>query len=147
MKSGIYTARLGYAWLLKQAVPPNTNGSWSWVWSLKASEKFKFLRWLISYEALPMNALRANCHLANDPSCLRCACPIEDANHCFRECDIAMEIWSWMGLWQSTNSQQVDFKSWIYEHSRGLNAIYFLFTIWWLWRYMNNKIFRITASR
>ena len=40
---GNYTAADGYKWLLDKRITPNDHqGSWMWIWKLKAPEKIKF---------------------------------------------------------------------------------------------------------
>ena len=129
VSSGEYSTKSGYVWLLAQPGHSCVNGLWNWIWSLKAPEKFKFLIWLIFHDALPTNAMRVTRHLAHDASCPWCACPVEDVNHCLRECAITVDIWKWIGLWQPNNFFSLELKRWIKVNSKGPNSTSFLSTL------------------
>jgi len=71
--NGVYSTESSYLWLLSHLEADNSsNGSWSWIWRLKVSEKYKFLVRLACHNVVLTLALLNHRNMATSVICPRC---------------------------------------------------------------------------
>ena len=78
-KSGAYSFKSGYQWLLKNADLVSHNMpllSWSWIWKLRLPEKYKFLFWLACHNAVSTLSLLN--HINIIPSATYTCCGLQN---------------------------------------------------------------------
>jgi len=74
-KNGAYSTKSGYTWLLSLTSSQDDDGIqaiWSWIWKIKAPEKYKFLIWLACHDAAPTLYLLHLRRIAGSAICTRC---------------------------------------------------------------------------
>ena len=143
-KNGVYSTKSGYSWFLSITEPANTINStlsWSWIWRLRAPEKYKFFIWLANHEAVPTLSLLHHRSIAPSATCGRCGEVDESFMHCIRDCKFSKPIWQKFGFsdsnFYSTNCSQ----EWIKGNSKGPRSIIFCACLWWSWRHRNQMCF------
>jgi len=98
-KNGVYTTKSGYKWLISQSGAANTSTqSWSWIWSLRVPEKYKFLIWLACSSAVPTLTVLHHHNSVPSPICTRCGTHEETFFHCMRDCRFFRDIWQHVGF-------------------------------------------------
>jgi ribonuclease HI len=137
-KNGIYTAKSGYTWLLSnQIMVGNSHGLWSWIWKIKAPEKYKFLIWLICHDAAPTLALLHHRRIAPSDICSRCNDYRESIMHCIRDCIHSKPIWIKVGFSGHEFFSTTCATEWIRYGIDSPSPTLFLATLWWTWRHRN----------
>ena len=79
---GTYSTSSGYSWLLHKFDGVLIDQNWMWVGKYKASEKIRFLMWLICHDAMPTVAICLRRHLGVGARCPRSGKGMEDPAHC-----------------------------------------------------------------
>ncbi|KAA3480599.1 reverse transcriptase [Gossypium australe] len=64
------------------------------LWLLNLPTKIKIITWKITWNFLHTKVNLQHKKLVDDPSCRRCREQVETIDHLFRECPVAVEIWS-----------------------------------------------------
>lgn len=66
---------------------------WKWTWELKVQQRIRTFMWTPAYDRILTNYCRWRRKLADNLSCARCRCDVEDALHTLRDCPTSMEVW------------------------------------------------------
>jgi len=139
-KSGVYTTKSGYKWLLSLPGPNNNTNmnSWSWIWRLKIPENFKFFIWLAYHNSVPTLSLLNHHNIAPLPTCSRCGLHNETFFHCIRDCKFSRNIWQHMGFTDPAFFDEDCVADWLREGTTGTHAVIFSACLWWVWRCRNS---------
>lgn len=89
------------SWLLSLMEPDDIDthqNSWSWIWNLQVSEKYKFFIWLACHDAVPTLFLLHHRHITISTTCVRCDEAEETFMHCIRDCRFSCTIWQKLGF-------------------------------------------------
>ena len=120
--------------------------------SIWKDNSFELFIWRPLHKALALksNLIRRNFPLQEE--CYFCKQHMEDENHLFRDCDLASRIWSSSSLGIRTSSNQIiPFKEWtknflqFFWKKEGVTSARvkeFVATLWSIWIYRNNIVFR-----
>ncbi|KAL6544208.1 hypothetical protein OROGR_010705 [Orobanche gracilis] len=134
---GRYTASSAYNLMIGD----NTaTGPWKRIWRCKVPEKVRFFLWLIAKGALPTNAKIFNNHLSNSAACSRCHAEIEDANHLFRGCPMARDLWARFSSILLPLQNDVPFPIWFASLLANHVHVLAVAVLWWSWRWRNDFI-------
>lgn len=126
---------------------------WSNVWKVRTPHRVRFFVWLALQDRLMTNANRFIRGLTDDPRCFFCGETEENVDHILRRCPVATSVWrKFPGMnddelfgkncndWIASNIQPVD-------DTRDPNwPMVFTHTIWWLWKWRNNRCFDRVAE-
>lgn len=102
------------------------------------------------------NEERCRRHLTTEIGCAECKDQPETLLHLFRDCPLIYEVWCfWLDLNSNTEFFNVPFAEWLRSNimtdkrlPNGLKwASVFANTIWWAWRWRNNKVFNDGGKR
>jgi len=139
-KNGTYNTKSGFNWFISSRVPaaePILPSSWSWIWRLKAPEKYKFLIWLACQNAVPTLSLLHHRSIAPSPICTRCGEEDETFLHCVRDCRFSKDIWQKIGFISNDFVTAATTYDWIKFGISGSRSSIFLADLWWVWRHRN----------
>ncbi|KAJ1417501.1 Ribonuclease H-like superfamily [Sesbania bispinosa] len=98
--------------------------------------------WLSLHDSLPTKAVLHHRGMGNDGLCPRCNMHPETVLHCLRDCDFAQLVWRRLGFPVASPVFCSDLFQWLTKHVRGRQDCLFLSTIWWVWRWRNNCVFK-----
>jgi len=143
-KNGVYSTKSGYTWLLSLMEPTiviTMHHSWSWIWNLQVSEKYKFFIWLACHNAVPTLSLLHHRHITTSATCGRCNEEEETFMHCVRDCRVSCVIWQKFGFTSQDFFANNCAHDWIKSGSKGPRPAIFFASLWWLWRHRNQTCF------
>ncbi|KAL8152225.1 hypothetical protein V2J09_009985 [Rumex salicifolius] len=122
------------------------NPLWGRIWKAKLLERIKHFIWLLAHDCILSNANRVRRRIGNSDKCGVCPTVVEDALHIVRNCKQGKSLWVRIGVPLS----EPDFwnqglQEWICANlSRSPKwAELFSYTVWWLWRWRNTRIFGV----
>lgn len=146
-KNGSFSVKSAYFLSSRLEVDNEDNGHWKGMWGKKIPFKFKLLLWNGVHNILPTGTFLSSRITNFDPQCVVCDFPYENLLHIFRDCYVAMNIWSevlkhhtpknhnlfftldWMG-WLEFNLNQND--CWVSK---------FTTAFWHIWCSRNKAVF------
>lgn len=121
---------------------------WAATWKVRALQKVRFFIWLALQVRLMTNENQIIRGFTNDASCLWCGANEETVDHIIRRCPAAQKIW-WKFL--GMNGHELfgkEVNAWIYSNIQPIDdtrdedwPAVFATTIWWLWKWHNNRCF------
>ncbi|KAJ7963190.1 Ribonuclease H protein [Quillaja saponaria] len=149
--NGIYSAKLGYDFLVADNPFFPDNGQWKWLWELEGLPRIKFFMWLVRHNELLTNCERMKRNMADNDYCEQCNPHSETILQVLRDCSDAREFWNNLLI----PNQVVSFYSlylipWLEDNLRFRNAYkplgipwttYFLDTVWVIWKQRNLYVF------
>lgn len=115
----------------------NSPLSWSWIWRLKISEKYKSLIWLACHNVVPTLSLHHR-NIAPSSICSRCGVHEDTLFHCIHDYMISRTIWLHLGYTDPSFIAYDCVVGWLKDGTKGSNAITFLAGLWWSWRCRNS---------
>ena len=139
-KNGAYSKKSEYSWLLSLSYSQTNDGiqiAWSWIWKLKAPEKYKFLVWLACHDAVPTMTLLHHRKISPTATCTRCGDHEESLLHCIRDCRHSKIIWHIVGFLSHDFFYTTCPTEWIRNGTNSPHSTLFLATLWWVWRNRN----------
>ncbi|XP_048503106.1 uncharacterized protein LOC104896166 [Beta vulgaris subsp. vulgaris] len=155
-KSGALRVKDVYAHLLmskgRLGLNQNDTRFWSKLWATDLLPKWKFFVWRLLHKALATNSNLIKRKVDLQKECYICHQHMEDESHLFRDCDTVTRIWSSSNLGIKTSSSKfIPFGEWIknflqffwkIEGVKSERANVFVATLWSIWIYRNNIVFR-----
>ncbi|CAN1181547.1 Putative ribonuclease H protein At1g65750 [Linum perenne] len=97
--------------------------------------------WLATHERLLTNAERNRRHLCQSAACSRCGCSSESVIHILRDCPIARQTWSLLGIHQNSTNWQDPPGNWIVSGLCHDSNLLFGIAAWMLWKSRNESVF------
>ena len=126
---------------------------WRTMWRVEVPQRVKFFLWLASQDRIMTNSNRFLRRLTDDPRCLVCGEVEENTAHILRECPAALMVWRKLGVELRTVTWRLPLKDWILlnlesvkDETDGNWAQLFSVTVWWLWRWRNERVFNSSPS-
>ncbi|KAL2902408.1 hypothetical protein RDABS01_027490 [Bienertia sinuspersici] len=141
--------------LIKQPQDNAPDPHWKVIWSANAQNRVKFFLWLVMHNRILCNENRAKRGLTDDLSCSLCGQQVETCIHTLRDCEHARNVWNTLcsidrkqAFFREENLQQ-----WIIQNLDSDNplnselwSMTFSLTLWWIWKWRNQRIFRVEES-
>ncbi|XP_019163602.1 PREDICTED: uncharacterized protein LOC109159944 [Ipomoea nil] len=123
---------------------------WNAIWKLKIPSRICFFLWLVRHNKIMTNLCRTQRKLTNDDSCWTCVGTPEDTNHVLRFCPAAEAIWTAILPEFHDKTKHLPLVPWL---DKGVAAkgngrrpvsdnITFAVTLWWVWKWRNEAIFK-----
>ncbi|CAM0884058.1 unnamed protein product [Alopecurus aequalis] len=94
-----FTARGAYAALSTQMHDSELDT----IWTSFTPQKVKIFGWLLHFDKLNTRANLLKKHILESATCPRCSHPVEDRQHPFFSCPLALAVWARIGINPSTN--------------------------------------------
>jgi len=122
------------------------------MWRVQAPQKMKALLWLINHGALMTNERRTRRGLSTNPNCMVCTNVPENLNHIFRSCSEARGVWNYFEqAGEGTHDPRLTMAEWIHRNVTMTRhnsqwPTKFVTTVWWLWRWRNDRCFGRTLN-
>lgn len=126
------------------------NNLWKVIWGLKVPNRMRMFLWLVIHEKLMCNVERMKRGFAMVAECNVCPVVLEDVEHILRHCSEASQVWQrLLSSHELLKQQHLSFHDW-FRHNIGRKVsceikldwqVIFIFTLWWLWRWRNERIF------
>ena len=124
---------------------------WNELWRLPMAQRVKTFGWLLLKGRLLTNSERYRRKMTDDPTCQLCNGNIEDIDHVFKLCPLAVSTWEKiLPADMKSAFLSSDIISWLQQSL--LTAlpsswkVGFLVTCWKLWAARNNRIFNATFT-
>ncbi|XP_056697425.1 uncharacterized protein [Spinacia oleracea] len=160
-KVGNFTVKTGYAFLQEQLTDQDASFGFrqnrfvpffKLLWDLKILPKWKLFIWKIMVEGLPMKASLERRGISLDISCDLCSDFSEDAQHMFRHCKLAQDVWrsSMLGIYSNFNENH-SLQQWILNYIQLFisedgkysdQVVTFIGILWALRVTRNSRVFR-----
>nr|GMD40682.1 putative RNA-directed DNA polymerase [Ipomoea batatas] len=124
---------------------------WERLWQVKVPNKICTFLWLVRHGRIMTNHERKRRGFIYYDQCQHCLTIMEDINHLLRHCPKAMEVWRKLLPQTAINKfWNIDFLTWFDLNVAGKGAfssvengpILFAITLWWIWRWRNEIIFK-----
>ncbi|XP_056697578.1 uncharacterized protein [Spinacia oleracea] len=134
--------------LIRNDEEEDTPNPWKHIWKLKLPQRLRFFLWLVFRDRLMSNKNRVLRGLTQDASCKVCGALEEDVEHILRKCPAAISLWSKFPWIPNNEFLNQPFHMWLDSNLNENNQawaenwyIVFANSLWWLWRWRNNKCF------
>ncbi|XP_038688673.1 uncharacterized protein LOC119987842 [Tripterygium wilfordii] len=128
----------------------NTNKIWRSIWKIEAPQRVKAFIWMVKHQRLLCNSERVRRGFTDVPFCKNCPGEIEDVDHLFRRCPMAVHIWNLLMPPVEIRCQNLmGFQDWL-SYNLCKNSVtdlgaswdtMFVVAIWSIWRSRNDMVF------
>lgn len=126
---------------------------WRTMWRVDVPQRVRFSLWLASHDRVMTNSNRFLRNLTDDPRCLVCGEVEENTAHILRDCPTAIMVWGKLGVELRNVSWRLPLKDWLLinlesvkDEKDGNWGQLFSITVWWLWRWRNERVFSSASS-
>ncbi|XP_056698746.1 uncharacterized protein [Spinacia oleracea] len=164
-KTGNFTLKSGYAFLREidmQQHPLNHLDRkrflpfFKLLWALKILPKWKLFLWKLILNGIPLKTNLERRGIILDTKCDFCEEYCEDAQHIFRLCKLAQDVWrsSMLGILSNIN-ESLSMQDWILNYIQLFisvdgkfsdRVVTFIATLWAIWITRNERVFRSNAG-
>ncbi|XP_021850362.2 uncharacterized protein [Spinacia oleracea] len=160
-KTGHFTMKCGYAFLREAEIKQDFHTGlgqnrfvpfFKLLWALKILPKWKLFIWKIMVDGLPVKKGLGRRGIRLNTSCDLCIDVCEDAQHIFRLCNLAQDVWrSSMLVIFSNFNENLSIQDWILNYIHLFNSVdgkgsdrvvTFIAILWGLWITRNARVFR-----
>nr|GMD43908.1 putative RNA-directed DNA polymerase [Ipomoea batatas] len=123
---------------------------WERIWKLKVPAKIQTFLWLVYHRRIMCNVERLRRGLTSSAKCSKCVDADETIDHIFRECPMAVDVWTELLSLDIRNKMaSLDLDSWLQLNVKGvINSnhgdkwpVVFATAMWWIWRWRNDLAF------